>query len=182
MDLDEAQADGQPVRGPHAEKPTALLPSPNPSLTIRAMRETMTDDEMVAALINCERNHMAEEFRHLRRLYGMDNSVAPAVGIPARTAAFTTPNPNPVAAPPLPLAVHVPAMANDGNAGAPAARQVVRRKCTRLTADDARFIYPQKHSKTAHKAALLGEEYGVTAKTVRDIWRRRTWGKATCNY
>jgi len=73
---------------------------------------------------------------------------------------------------------------NDGNnteIAGPAAEQIVHgeRLGTKLMADDAVFIYQQKRVKTSRMAEQLGREYNITAKAVRDIWRRRTWRKAT---
>ena len=49
-----------------------------------------------------------------------------------------------------------------------------------LTSNDARAIYEVKHNgKHRDDASTLAQKYGVTAKTVRDIWTHRTWVKAT---
>ena len=40
-------------------------------------------------------------------------------------------------------------------------------------------IYSAKHGKSRHDAQRLAMRYGVTAKTIRDIWRRRTWTRST---
>ena len=48
-----------------------------------------------------------------------------------------------------------------------------------LTENDAVEIYRAKQTKTRNDAARLGEKFGVTAKAVRDVWRRRTWTHAT---
>jgi hypothetical protein len=52
-----------------------------------------------------------------------------------------------------------------------------------LTKDDARAIYQVKNNgKGAHDAARLAEQYGITAKAIRDIWSHRTWVLATVTY
>lgn len=51
-----------------------------------------------------------------------------------------------------------------------------------LTDDQAREIFkckPASNSNGRYKAALLARSYGVSAKTVRDIWVGRTWYWAT---
>ena len=49
-----------------------------------------------------------------------------------------------------------------------------------ITSQDARMIYEVKRNgKTPHDAARLAVQYGITAKTVRDIWTHRTWRHAT---
>jgi hypothetical protein len=51
---------------------------------------------------------------------------------------------------------------------------------TVITRQDAEMIYEVKRNgKTPHDAALLAVQYGITAKTVRDIWNHRTWKHAT---
>jgi hypothetical protein len=40
-------------------------------------------------------------------------------------------------------------------------------------------IYTAKHGKSRHDAQRLAKRFGVTAKAIRDIWRRRTWTRAT---
>lgn len=40
-------------------------------------------------------------------------------------------------------------------------------------------IYRSKQGRKRHDAALLGARHGVSAKAIRDIWRRRTWTRAT---
>ena len=165
------------VRGLHSVAHAPLVAPPNTFLA------TMSDDEMVARLIERQQHHMAEEFMQLRSLYGppMHDDVAFAVGSPSRTATATNANliPNPIAA--LPLAGLASAADDDEVAGL-AGEHDVPRKRNRLTADDAIFIYQQKRKKTARMASQLGEEYNVTAKTVRDIWRQRTWSEATRIY
>ena len=52
-----------------------------------------------------------------------------------------------------------------------------------ITADAAREIFMAKLERTRSKkdglAARLGEDFGISAKAVRDIWRLRTWTQAT---
>ena len=52
-----------------------------------------------------------------------------------------------------------------------------------ITADAAREIFLAKLKRTRSKkdglAARLGEDFGISAKAVRDIWRLRTWTQAT---
>ena len=49
-----------------------------------------------------------------------------------------------------------------------------------LTNDDARAIYQVKnHGKGPHDAARFADQYGITAKAIRDIWNHRTWVRAT---
>lgn len=49
-----------------------------------------------------------------------------------------------------------------------------------LTDEDARAIYNVKRNgKGPQDATRLGEQYGITAKSIRDVWNHRTWTKAT---
>jgi hypothetical protein len=48
-----------------------------------------------------------------------------------------------------------------------------------ITAADAAKIYSAKSRKTRHEAARLAAKFGITAKAIRDIWRRRTWKRTT---
>jgi hypothetical protein len=48
-----------------------------------------------------------------------------------------------------------------------------------LTDQDAVEIYLARYAKGRHDAALLAGRFNVTAKAIRDIWRRRTWWRAT---
>ena len=50
---------------------------------------------------------------------------------------------------------------------------------TVLTGRDAVEIYLAKPEKGRHDASFLAVRFNVTAKTIRDIWRRRTWWRAT---
>jgi len=154
-----------------AHAPLAAPPNAFPT-----MNGPLSDDEIFARPIECDWNHMEEDFRHLRWLYAppLDDAVAFALDPP-------TTNPNiwaTKAQPSLPLASVAPTLDANGITGQ-VVEQVVRRNRTRLTAYDAIFIYQQKSHKKARMAAKLGEEYNVTAKTVRDIWRQRTWRDAT---
>jgi len=53
---------------------------------------------------------------------------------------------------------------------------------TRLTADQAIFIFCKRRSKTVRTAALLAAEYGITPKAVRDIWTLKSWATQTKPY
>eukprot|EP00277_Geminigera_cryophila_P018303 CAMPEP_0179437354 /NCGR_PEP_ID=MMETSP0799-20121207/21260_1 /TAXON_ID=46947 /ORGANISM="Geminigera cryophila, Strain CCMP2564" /LENGTH=359 /DNA_ID=CAMNT_0021218233 /DNA_START=45 /DNA_END=1124 /DNA_ORIENTATION=+ len=55
--------------------------------------------------------------------------------------------------------------------------------CT-ICAGDAVAIFVAKRSKSKrdHLATRLAEEFGVTAKAVRDIWNLRTWRTVTAQY
>jgi hypothetical protein len=53
-----------------------------------------------------------------------------------------------------------------------------------LTADQARMIYSLRSESTAQtyelrsvagKSSLVAELYGVSPKTIRDVWNRKTW-------
>ena len=55
-----------------------------------------------------------------------------------------------------------------------------------LTQHQAVAIYeqrPRNHEsvnfKNVSKSRMLGEKFGVSPKTIRDIWNRRTWVSAT---
>ena len=48
---------------------------------------------------------------------------------------------------------------------------------TYLTADQARMIFAERHGKTS--ATQMGEQFGVSARTILDIWSGKTWGHAT---
>ena len=51
-----------------------------------------------------------------------------------------------------------------------------------LTAEHAVEIYKQMPQDSLHitnKSVVMGKQYGVSAKTIRDIWKRETWVKAT---
>jgi hypothetical protein len=51
-----------------------------------------------------------------------------------------------------------------------------------LTAQQAVQIYKQMPADSLHitsKSVIVGKQYGVSAKTIRDIWKRETWVKAT---
>ena len=48
-----------------------------------------------------------------------------------------------------------------------------------ITAADAAEIYNAKFRKTRHDAVRLAAKFGITAKAIRDIWRRRTWKRTT---
>lgn len=157
----------------------APLVTPSPSIV---MRSTLSNDTMVARLIaESERNYTVED----SGFYGpsLHNAVALGPSSSGRRTTYQDPNLTPVTVPPLPLA-SLGLAVDDDEIVWPAAEQVVGRKRTKLAGKDAIFIYQQKHNKTAHTAAELGEKYNITAKTVRDIWRHRTWGEATrhCDY
>jgi len=49
----------------------------------------------------------------------------------------------------------------------------------RLTPALAIHIFHQGKTKTKHSAALLSAEFGVSAKAIRDIWRKQTWAPET---
>ena len=49
----------------------------------------------------------------------------------------------------------------------------------RLTRYEAVAIYLAKLGPGPSKAGLLAEEFGITAKAVRDVWTGRTWQAAT---
>ena len=48
-----------------------------------------------------------------------------------------------------------------------------------ITQADAVEIFRAQQGKTRHDAVRLAATYGVTAKAIRDIWRGRTWKRAT---
>ena len=51
-----------------------------------------------------------------------------------------------------------------------------------LTCEEARDIFqykPAPNSKDRNRAGMLAQKYGVSVKTVRDIWVGRTWYRAT---
>ena len=51
-----------------------------------------------------------------------------------------------------------------------------------LSAEQAVEIYKQLPADTLHvtsKSVTVGKQFGVSAKTIRDIWKRETWVKAT---
>jgi hypothetical protein len=60
-----------------------------------------------------------------------------------------------------------------------------------LTADQARSIYSLRSASTAEgpqahlvagKSSLVAEMYGVSPKTIRDVWNRKTWTQVKCMY
>jgi len=72
--LRAAQAAGPwntPAPGSRVASRTALIVFPDPFL---AMRDTLTEDEMVAKLMECERKSWAEEFSHLNSRYDTPRS------------------------------------------------------------------------------------------------------------
>jgi len=144
-----------------------LATSPN---TFLAIGGTMSD-EMFTRPIGCEWNHMADDFGQFYTPLDVVFARSP------RSRAATTTNPNNIGALSA-LASLAPTVDGDEIAGQ-AVAQVVCRNRIRLTARDAVFIYQQKYRKTARMAVQLGKEYNVTAKTVRDIWRQRTWRHST---
>jgi hypothetical protein len=50
---------------------------------------------------------------------------------------------------------------------------------TKLTPGQAVHIFKLGKTKTHRTAGMLAVEYGVTAKAIRDIWRSRSWVRAT---
>ena len=55
----------------------------------------------------------------------------------------------------------------------------------KLTAEQAVDIYLRKNERTLTLGTLsteLAQQYGVTAKTVRDVWARKTWMSETMQY
>jgi hypothetical protein len=53
-----------------------------------------------------------------------------------------------------------------------------------LTDEQAQQIFrykPAPEDKTRKRAAALSKIYGVSVKTIRDIWSGRTWYRATCH-
>ena len=53
---------------------------------------------------------------------------------------------------------------------------------TRLTVDQAIFIFCQRSSKTVGTAALLAAKYGISPKAIRDIWTLKSWAAQTKPY
>ena len=162
-----AQAAGPWKVTEHRSHEDVHVPLTTPGFLV--MRCILSDDGLI-------QNYMAEDFGRLRRLCALplDDNVAVALVQSSSASVRMTLKPNliPVAAPPFSPAGLDPAVDE----------QVGSRKQTKLTANDAVFIYQQKHHKTVRMASQLGKVYNVTAKAVRDIWRQRTWGEATRDY
>jgi len=131
-------------------------------------------DEMFTRPIGCEWNHMADDFGQLYTPLDVAFARSP------RSRASTTTNPNYIGA--LSALASLAPTVNDDEIAGQAVAQVVRRNRIRLTARDAVLIYQQKYHKTARMVVQLGNEYNVAAKTVRDIWRQRTWRHSTREY
>jgi hypothetical protein len=58
-----------------------------------------------------------------------------------------------------------------------------------LTAEQAKSIYALRSASTAEgpqahlvagKSSLVAEMYGVSPKTIRDVWNRKTWTQVCC--
>jgi hypothetical protein len=49
----------------------------------------------------------------------------------------------------------------------------------RLTEKDALDIFKMKYSGAVPRATEVAQFYGVTEKTIRDVWQGRTWAKKT---
>mmetsp|Transcript_23389 Transcript_23389/g.34314 ORF Transcript_23389/g.34314 Transcript_23389/m.34314 type:complete len:331 (+) Transcript_23389:40-1032(+) len=73
--------------------------------------------------------------------------------------------------------VHAPAPVGDAVGGTKEAN-------TTLSAKSAVEIFVAKHSHTSRDAlsCKLAIDYGITSKSVRDIWNMRTWGWATIQH
>jgi len=52
----------------------------------------------------------------------------------------------------------------------------------KLTPDQAIDIFRQQTTKTAATAALLAMQYGISPKSIRDIWTKRSWANETRPY
>jgi len=52
----------------------------------------------------------------------------------------------------------------------------------KLTPDQACDIFRQQTTKTAATAALLATQYGISPKSIRDIWTKRSWANETRPY
>ena len=52
-------------------------------------------------------------------------------------------------------------------------------KSFKLTEEQVLAIYRRKADHTRDCARLLGLQYGVTCKTIRDIWHEKTWTSVT---
>lgn len=51
-----------------------------------------------------------------------------------------------------------------------------------LLPNDVQDIRQAGDNRTSQTAAILADKYGCDANTVRDIWRGKTWGRASKNY
>ena len=50
---------------------------------------------------------------------------------------------------------------------------------SKLTKNNVVHIFQLRLAKTPSTAGTLAEQYGVTAKAIRDIWKGRTWRRFT---
>jgi len=50
---------------------------------------------------------------------------------------------------------------------------------SKLTKNNVVHIFQLRLAKTPTTAGTLAEQYGVTAKAIRDIWKGRTWRRFT---
>ena len=55
-------------------------------------------------------------------------------------------------------------------------------KRTLLGAKDAVDIYMMLNSRTRGLSSRLAKKYGVSPKTIRDIWNRTSWTESTSKY
>ncbi len=61
------------------------------------------------------------------------------------------------------------------------AYEIYAYKLTLQTTTDFASCFEASGSKLKGKSSRLAKHYNVSAKTIRDIWNRRTWTFATCN-
>ncbi len=61
------------------------------------------------------------------------------------------------------------------------AAEIYEMKLTLLVPDTFQSCLADSRLRIRGKSAQLSNKYGVSAKTIRDIWSRRTWTNATCH-
>ena len=63
-------------------------------------------------------------------------------------------------------------------------RNIEKKKRTVLSEQDARHIFqnkPPQGRRDRRHADMLASLYGVSVKTIRDVWNGRTWYRSTCH-
>ena len=58
---------------------------------------------------------------------------------------------------------------------------IYKRKLDLLTPRSFKSCLQDVESRTKGRSSSVGKEFGVSAKTIRDIWSRRTWTRTTAS-
>ena len=59
--------------------------------------------------------------------------------------------------------------------------EIYKRKLDLLTPQSFMACLLDSESRIKGRSSVVGKEFGVSAKTIRDVWSRRTWAKATAS-